>query len=152
MLSGLLYIIYVSIFEKKLQNKYTTLLQFIDDLTLGCTGSTLNIAKNRLQNKLNILQNLLNQLQLNVSIDKCKIVIFTRHRADWCPIIKMGNNNISVVKQAKLLGVWFDQKSNWERQILEILNKCQKGINLMKSVCGVSWGAHPIILLNIIKL
>lgn len=150
-LSGLLYILYVAGLEKRLQNNYTILLQFVDDLTLGCTGATLDTAKRRLQNKLNILHIMLNKLQLNISIDKCKIVIFTRHRVNWCPIIKMGGNNIKIVQNAKLLGVWFDQKSIWERQILEIINKCQKGINLLKILCGVSWGAHPITLLNIYK-
>lgn len=150
-LSGLLYIMYVVGMEKKLQNNYTMMLQFVDDLTVGCTGANLNTAKKRLQNKLNVLHSMLNQLQLDVSVEKCKIVIFTRHRTAWRPNIKIGTQNISVVPQAKLLGVWFDQKSNWDRQILEISNKCQKGINLLRSICGVSWGAHPITMLNLYK-
>lgn len=49
------------------------------------------------------------------------------------------------------MGVWFDEKSLWQKQVEEIQNKVQKGINLMRMICGVSWGAHPIVFLNVYK-
>lgn len=34
---------------------------------------------------------------------------------------------------------------------MEITNKSLKGINLLRNISGISWGAHPITLLNIFK-
>ncbi|XP_026687835.1 uncharacterized protein LOC113472334 [Diaphorina citri] len=150
-LSGLLYILYCNKIEKQLQNSYTTVLEFVDDLSIGCTGSTLIIAQKRLQTKLNQLAILLRELQLDISPSKSKICIFTRHRIRWSPRIKINSQNIKTVTQVKFLGVWFDVKSTWQKEVEEIKNRTQKGINLLRSICGVTWGAHPTVLMNVYK-
>ena len=35
-----------------------------------------------------------------------------------------------------------DQKLLWNSEIKHIVSRCEKGINLLRQVCGLSWGAH----------
>lgn len=146
-----MYITYCSEIEKKLSNNYTTVLEFVDDLCIGCTGSTLKIAQKRLQNKLNQLSCILAELQLQVAPKKSNVCIFTRHRIMLSPRIRINNQNVKVVKKVKFLGVWFDEKSTWQSEVEHIQNKVQKGINIMRMISGVTWGAHPLVLLNIYR-
>lgn len=149
-LSPLLYAIYTRIIDA-LRSKTTEVLQYADDIVIYCIGGTLEIAQRRLQKKLMELQKILDSLQLSVSTNKSNIVIFTRHRLTRSPRICYNNIAIKVSKTVKFLGVWFDTKSNWDREIQEICSKCHKGINLMRCIAGFQWGAHPDNMLKIYK-
>lgn len=47
------------------------------------------------------------------------------------------------------LGIWFDEKCLWRTQVKEIEAKCNKVLNLMRSVLGYDWGADKQSLLDI---
>ena len=50
-------------------------------------------------------------------------------------------------KQIKFLGITFDEKLTFEEHINEVYEKCQKRLNLLKSLSGKTWGASPDIIM-----
>ena len=47
----------------------------------------------------------------------------------------------------KFLGVTFDEKLSFEEHIDIIRSKCNKRLNLLKALCGKTWGASPETIL-----
>lgn len=149
-LSAILYAIYTTRIDN-LRGGKTEILQYADDIVIYCSGCTLNIAQKCIQLKLNKLKQILDQLQLEVSTSKSSAVIFTKHRLNRSPRIYYNSQTIKIMPHAKFLGVWFDTKFNWEKEIQDTSNKCFKGINLLRCIAGFKWGAHPITMLNLYK-
>ena len=47
----------------------------------------------------------------------------------------------------KFLGIIFDEKLSFKDHIEEIYERCLKRINLLKALCGTSWGANQEIIM-----
>ena len=59
---------------------------------------------------------------------------------------------IQYQKTIKFLGMTFDQKLSFKEHILNLVSKCRKRLNLLKALCGKSWGAHPSTILLTYKV
>ena len=44
--------------------------------------------------------------------------------------------------QVKFLGIIFDKNLNFDKHIDNIYERCMKRLNLLKAICGNSWGAN----------
>ena len=53
--------------------------------------------------------------------------------------------------QAKLLGVMFDSKLNFKAHIDYVTKKCEKGMNLLKVLSKMDWGADRSVLLRLYR-
>ena len=63
------------------------------------------------------------------------------------PNLYLRNELLTFEKEAKFLGVMFDQKLTFENHILELTKKCKNRLNLLKSMCGNGWGANSETIL-----
>ena len=50
----------------------------------------------------------------------------------WSPLEK--------VKAFKLWGVWFEERMTWAVHVRSFLLKCEKVLNVIRSVAGCEWG------------
>ena len=48
------------------------------------------------------------------------------------PLFNVGEETVSIIKQAKYLGVMVDQHLNWKEQIFTIKEKASRGIGMLK--------------------
>ena len=67
------------------------------------------------------------------------------------PVLKIGDIEIPVVKEAKFLGVIFDKKLSFVPHIKQLKTKCQKALNLLKHLAHTDWGADRKVLLNLYR-
>ena len=67
------------------------------------------------------------------------------------PELKLNNNQIPLVKEYKFLGVIFDSKMSFIPHIKYVKGKCQKALNLLKTVSRMDWGADQEVLLRLYR-
>ena len=67
------------------------------------------------------------------------------------PALTIYNSQIPVVSQTKFLGVILDNKLNFKAHIDYIRQKCEKGMNLLKVVAKMDWGADRSVLLRLYR-
>lgn len=67
------------------------------------------------------------------------------------PCLKLFNSVIPVVKEAKFLGVIYDNKLNFKSHIAYLKKKCLKAMNLLRVVAHTEWGADSTTLLRLYR-
>lgn len=122
---------------------FCEILQYADDIALYVSEKSLEEAESRLNCALDHLSDWLFNRGLSLSASKSKVVIFTNKRNVSPAIIKVNNLVIPEEKFVKFLGVWLDRKLTGTVHFDYISGKCEKNINVLRSLSGVWWGAHP---------
>ena len=64
------------------------------------------------------------------------------------PVLKLDNDPIQFVKEAKFLGLIWDTKLTFEPHIKYLKARCQKSLNILKVLSRTEWGADRITLLK----
>ena len=77
-----------------------------------------------------------------INTDKTVEILFSNNPTalDNMDKLMINNKPLKIEKSVKFLGLIFDQKLTWNDHIKYIENKCNKRLNLMRSVAGNSWG------------
>lgn len=144
-LSPLLYNIYTSEICKFVNNNDVNILQFADDIVIYSSNYNLGMAIDNVNMALSQLYNYYNDiLHLKINPSKSSVMIFGNDSST--SNIIYNNEIIPKVSSKKFLGIILDKKLTFETHIRHISKNALKGLNLMKCLAGVSWGADPKIL------
>lgn len=128
----------------------TTILGYADDIILFTTGTQTTYMAEELNNSLKIMSRWLKNHNLNISEEKSKAVWFTKGRRLLNPPHLLYNNKrIPYTDKTKYLGIILHKNLKWTPHITEQVNKAQKGLNIIKNLTRVWWGADPKTLLVI---
>ena len=65
------------------------------------------------------------------------------------PVLKLDNDHIQFVKEAKFLGLIWDTKLTFEAHIKYLKARCQKSLNILKVLSRTEWGADRTTLLKL---
>lgn len=128
-----------------------SILQFADDIVIYCKNADKLIIKKNLTDSINTLKEWLTSINLNISAEKTKLIIFSRKRKAQKFNIDIEGKTITPTKEAKFLGLMMDNKLNWVSHIKYLKGKISKATTILKWLSGVYWGAHPETLLLIYK-
>ncbi|XP_026470182.1 uncharacterized protein LOC113374239 [Ctenocephalides felis] len=127
-------------------------LQYADDIALYVIDKDWEKCKEYMSNSVLQLEEWLKYNGLELAHEKWVVMQFSRHRKyDHIGDIQLGKHKFPVMDEHKILGITYDKKIKFKSQILNICRKCEKGINILKTICNMKWGAHPAICLNIYK-
>lgn len=141
-LSPLLFSLFTYDLEQAVE-PFCSILQYADDIALYvCENSMVN-ASSRLNSALDYLSVWLTEHGLSLSVPKSSAIIFTKKRLLPCLRLQVNGEVIPVVKKVKFLGIWLDYKLSGMPHFEHIAQKCEKNINIIRSLSGVWWGAHP---------
>lgn len=77
-----------------------------------------------------------------VSAAKSKFLIFGYKRKTPDFGLCMYGFPLERVKELKFLGFWFEERMTWAVHVKNILLKCDKVLNIMRSLAGCDWGAE----------
>ena len=67
------------------------------------------------------------------------------------PIIYLGDEPIPNERFVKFLGVWFDDRLNWKKQINDLIKKARRSSFLLKTIYKGRTAIKPSTLLNLYK-
>ena len=67
------------------------------------------------------------------------------------PVLKLDNDPIQFVKEAKFLGLIWDTKRTFEPHIKYLKARCQKALNVLKVLSRTEWGADQTTLLKLYR-
>ena len=125
---------------------------FVDDFALAARGKTLAGVERQLQLCIDKIQNWVEQNGFKFSVTKTECVHFHQHRGLFPdPVIRLNKSAIKVAKEAKFLGIIFDQKLNFRSHLRYLKTSCLKALNVLRVVAHTSWGADKFTLLRLYR-
>ena len=130
-LGPLIFLIFVN--NLHLHLKDSECIQFADNTTLVFTHKNLNYLRFSIEKELSIVQDWFNANKLTLNVDKSVYLLYHNHNQN-IPAFNIELNGIVIprVKEAKLLGVWLDDKLKWDTHANKLLNKLKCGIGMLK--------------------
>lgn len=67
------------------------------------------------------------------------------------PLLTLQDNNVRRVTKARYLGVYFDSRLQWSPQVQHLAASCTPVLNVLKRLCGFTWGNHPHKMLTLYR-
>lgn len=149
-LSPLLFNLYVCEILQYVNIENVNILQFADDIILYSSHSSLDSAINNINKALDQLNFYYsNRLHLKVNTSKSHTMLFSKDEPHLQ--VKYDGTAIPIVHTHKFLGIILDKKLTFEPHIKHIIAKSMAGLNIMRCMAGVSWGADPKTLAMLYK-
>ena len=110
----------------------------------------MNQIERKLQICLDKLHKWITENELKFSKEKTKYVHFcNQQKLHLDPVLKLDNTKIPVVDQYKYLGVIFDRKLSFILHIKYLRTKCNKTIQLLRTIAHTDWGGSKETLLKL---
>jgi len=127
-------------------------IQFADDILLLCSHRDMKEITNSLQIAFNQIHSWLYGIGLELSLPKCKFVVFHCSRKDLSMLyLNVGQGSIPVSPRAKYLGIWLDSGLRWRDHIGFVRARTSKYVNILKWLVGRSWGISPLQAINFVN-
>jgi len=114
---------------------------FADDGALWKRGRNLMFVENKMQKAVKEVEKWANSWGFQFSVVKTQVICFTNKKNNPKLNIKMYGHQLEQVKVVRFLGMWMDSKLNFGVHIQKVIEKCKKGINVLRCLSGVDWGA-----------
>lgn len=148
--SPVVFLLYTtSIFTAKTQD--TELFQFADDICILAWGSNPIETCEKLQEAISSLMKVIIELGMQVSLGKSKAIWFDAQFHLYDPIIRISGTAIEFNSSVKFLGIYLDEKLNFQKHIIQLLKSVEIRLNIIKMFAVSKWGGHPTTLLTILK-
>ena len=125
---------------------------YVDDFLVCYSSKQMHTIERQLQQCLARIQKWADQNGFRFSKTKTVCMHFCNLRKLHPePELKLYDTVIPLVEQFKFLGVFFDRKLSFIPHIKYIKTKCQKGLDLLKVVSHMDWGADRDVLLRLYR-
>jgi hypothetical protein len=138
-ISPILFSIYINDILVNNKQNFSYYLLFADDLaSISCfkkPGKLMSFIRGYML-KLEIW---LRKWKLKMSAEKFSYSVFNNYYKKMNLDIKLYDKNIPHYETPKFLGVYFDERLTFKRQIAEIRNKCVQRLNIIKIISHRSW-------------
>jgi hypothetical protein len=90
---------------------------------------------------------------MKISVTKsCGIIFTQKQKIVINKPLTIKGVTLKMEKKVKFLGMIFDNKLTWTEHVEYTMTKCNKRLNLMRSLTGTDWGASKKSLLTIYKV
>ena len=132
-LGPLLFLIYMN--NLPLQISDGLLVQYADDTTLICSGSTPSAAAAVLNSQLKLVHSWIRNSKMNLNYAKSSVMWF-KTKSKKCsgyPNIIIHDTTLKPVDKQKYLGIMFDSKLSWIHQVSETCRKMSYYLHLISS-------------------
>jgi len=151
-LSPLLFNIYLRELYQHLHPD-THLLQYADDIVLYSWNSEVSLLYESTSSSLSHIYEYLKYRGLDLSPAKSKIVIFNRRSGPPLNPGSISVNNIEIpqVSSVRFLGIILDSRLNGKKHLNFLIKKGNCVANIITSLTGTRWGAHPYLLLSLYR-
>ena len=147
-LGPLLFILYSNDIPHSLT--YCKTIMFADDTTVYLSGENLTELFSNMNHDLTQLNDWFRANKLSLNVSKTNYVIFKKKSAPPMPdnILYIGNDKLENVRYTKFLGLFIDEKLEWDQHISHVKNKIRSGTYVMNAAKNVLSRNHLQILYN----
>ena len=122
---------------------------YADDGALWIRGRKIGNITAKMQLAINKVEKWAFEWGFHLSVEKTQVICFSKKRANPAIEIKLYGQVLKQVNTIRYLGVWFDVKLTFKEHIQKMIEKCKKGINVLKCLAGYNWGASGTSLKRI---
>ena len=118
------------------------LVTYADDITVYVTIQKINQAVDLLNNYLPRLERFLADHNLQISVQKSSVTLFTTWNREFNkhPAVLLNGTPLPLSKQPKILGVHLDASLTFSTHVKEMRKKAEGYNNVLKALAGTSWG------------
>ena len=124
---------------------------YVDDFVIMYKSPTIDAIQRKLQYTINRLEKWTLQNGFTISKNKTVDMHFCPDKKCMDPVLKLDNDPIQFVKEAKFLGLIWDSKLTFEPHIKYLKAWCQKSLNVLKVLSRTEWGADQATLLKLYR-
>ena len=121
---------------------------YVDDFVIIYRSPTVDAIQGKLQHTIHSLEKWTLKNRFTISKNKTVTMHFCRDKKCRDPVLKLDNDPIQFVKEAKFLGLIWDAKLIFEPHIKYLKARCQKSLNILKVLSRTEWGVDQTTLLN----
>ena len=126
---------------------------FVDDILIAYAHHSPREVESRLQNSVNTITDWADKNGFKFSEKKTKAMqFFKKSQPAYKTNLTLKGKTIPLVDHAKFLGLIFDEKLNWGPHISNLKARCNKDLNLMKSLTATQWGANQETLMKLYRV
>lgn len=150
-LSPLLYSVYVSELGILARNPNIRILQFADDVCFYTSHNDTQTALNAVEEITNSSVDWFAGLGLSVAPEKSQLCIFSRNRIKYnIPRnIEVKGTIIAACNKVRFLDLTLQDNLKWNNHVDEIINRCDKALNVIKFLRTTWYETDPLLLLTI---
>ena len=124
---------------------------YVDDFTIYASGSSCRFVERTLQNAISRLERWCGTTGFCFSAEKTRCMHICRVRG--CPHtahnLSLFGTPITPVQEYKYLGVYVDEKLNWNRHIVHLRRSSSATLSLFRHLTSKTWGADTQSLLRL---
>jgi hypothetical protein len=124
-----------------------SMLQYADDLAAYASHVDVENVQRAVQSAFAGLNEFFRDIGLSISESKSELVLFSWIHTNPSVCVTLNGQCMSVLPDFRYLSVVFDRKLLKGADVHYSQQKCCKRINFLRSMAGVSWGAHPDVML-----
>ena len=119
---------------------------YVDDFVIIYKSPSIDANQRKLQHTINRLEKWTLENGFNISKNKTVAMHFCPDKKCMDPVLKLDNDPIQFVKEAKFLGLIWNTKLIFEPHIKYLKARCQKSLNILKVLSRTEWGADRTLL------
>ncbi|XP_075167733.1 uncharacterized protein LOC142239866 [Haematobia irritans] len=129
------------------------IMGYADDLVIFNAHADVEEAMRQVQEAVNSVSDRLKSIQLCLSPQKSKYMIFrpSKNIPTLSSHIQIGGANVDCFDQFNFLGYIFEPRLRAKPHANYIRRKCFEFTNILRALCGVSWGSDPQNILLLYK-
>ena len=124
---------------------------YVDDFVIMYKSPTIDAIQRKLQHTINRLEKWTLKNGFTISKNKTVAMHFCPDKKCMDPVLKLDNDPIQFVKEAKFLGLIWDTKLTFEPHIKYLKARCKKSLNILKVLSRTEWGADRTTLLKLYR-
>ncbi|GFT47390.1 probable RNA-directed DNA polymerase from transposon BS [Trichonephila clavipes] len=124
----------------------TNIACYADDIAVWHSHNDIRESEKALNTTLKGIAEWAENLKLTINADKtnyCFFSTYRRHRSSFNANIKIQNSQIKKVDLPTYLGVTLDPELRFSNHIEQTANKALGKLNILRKLCGTSWGSRP---------
>jgi ribonuclease HI len=130
--------------------RYVSSSLYVDDFAIFASSNSIPALQRRMQMALNKVTTWVDEHGFRLSMEKTKVVHFTRRRGPYPdPSLTLHNTALQVTEQMRFLGLIFDRKLTWVPHVKDLKTRCLKAMDLIKCISGQKWGADRQTLMRL---
>ena len=122
---------------------------YVDDFVIMYRSPTVDAIQRKLQHTINRLEKWTLENGFTISKNKTVAIPFFPDNKCMDPDLKLDNDPIQFVNEAKFLGLIWETKLTSESHIKYLKARCQKSLNILKVLSRTEWGVDQTTLLKL---